>query len=215
MSSKKFPIIGVLAVFAIVGAFLLIRGSDDSGDKAGDVDAAFAADMVPHHEGAIEMAEIARRKAEKAEVVALADEIIAGQSAEIDTLASIHERLTGKPVGAAGGDGMGMPDSMMGMDMDMSALEEAQPFDREFIDQMIPHHQGAIHMAYLVLDEGDDRETIDLANAVIAAQSDEIDRMNRWRLKWYGAESPAGGVPERPAEGESMDQGESMEGMHH
>lgn len=214
MSSKKFPIIGVLAVFAIVGAFLLISGSDDSGDKTGDVDAAFAADMVPHHEGAIEMAQIARRKAEKAEIVSLAEEIIAGQSAEIETLGSIHERLTGKPVGA-GGDAMGMSDSMMGMDMDMSALEEARPFDREFIDQMIPHHQGAIHMAYMVLDEGDDQETIDLADAVIAAQSKEIDRMNRWRRQWYGAESPAGGVPERPAEGESMDQGDSMEGMHH
>ncbi|MBN8866522.1 MAG: DUF305 domain-containing protein [Solirubrobacterales bacterium] len=214
MSSNKFPIIGIVTVFAIVGAFLLIRGSDDS-DRTDSVDAAFAADMIPHHEGAISMARIAEEKAEHPQTVVLARGIVAGQSAEIEKLGSIYERLTGDRVDSAPADGMGMSDSDMGMDMDMSALEKARPFDREFIDQMIPHHQGAIRMAYMVLEDGEDEETVDLAEAVVAAQSKEIDQMNRWRLEWYGAESPAGGVPARPAAGEAMDSGHSMEGMNH
>lgn len=40
-----------------------------------------------------------------------------------------------------------MTDAQLGMAGDMSALDGAQPFDRAFIDAMVPHHQGAIRMA--------------------------------------------------------------------
>jgi uncharacterized protein (DUF305 family) len=60
---------------------------------------------------------------------------------------------------------------------------------------MIPHHQGAILMAQVVLERGSDGEIQELAEAIIAAQSREIEQMNEWRERWYGARSPAGGVP--------------------
>jgi uncharacterized protein (DUF305 family) len=43
----------------------------------------------------------------------------------------------------------------------------------------------------------------------VSAQSREIREMNRWRRQWYGAPSPAGGVPE---EGEAMGSGGEHEG---
>ena len=217
--TKKTLAAGIIVILVVVGAYVLISGSSDSGNSD-DADVAFAAQMVPHHEAAIEMAKLAQQKAEHPEITQLANNIVETQSSEIETLNSIHDRLT---KGSDSGDeSMGMSDSMMGMDMDMAALETADPFDREFIDQMIPHHQGAMRMAYAVLENGEDQETKDLANAVIAAQSKEIAQMNSWRTDWYGSPSPAGGVPTGPTGMESTDSGDmdsgdmgSMEGMDH
>src|SRR5690606_5422262 len=89
----------------------------------------------------------------------------------------------------------GMSAREMGMDMDPRALRGARPFDREFIDAMIPHHQGAIRMARMQLNGGDDAELQTLSGQVIEAQSVEIEKMNEWRTEWYGGPSPSGGVP--------------------
>ena len=91
---------------------------------------------------------------------------------------------------------MGMSQSQMGMDMDLPMLRRVQPFDREFIDMMVPHHQAAIVMARMELAGGDDAEAKALATEIIEAQSREIEQMNEWRTDWYGSPSPAGGVPD-------------------
>ena len=89
-------------------------------------------------------------------------------------------------------------------------LKNSKQFDKTFIDQMIPHHQGAIRMARVQLDKGKDPQLRKLATAIIAAQSKEIEQMNSWRMDWYGAESTAGGVP--PADEKVTD---DMPGMDH
>lgn len=82
-----------------------------------------------------------------------------------------------------------------GMDMQMSELEGADPFDREFIDLMVPHHQGAIRMARIELGRGKDSQLREIARGIVKAQTTEIRQMKKWRAAWYGASSPAGGVP--------------------
>lgn len=209
--SKKLIAAALGVGVAVVAAIVIFAGMDhhDSGSESG-TDAAFVSEMVPHHQGAIRMARLAREKAEHPEIVALADAIIASQSTEIDQMNGMDRRLSRE--GEAEGD-LGMSDSMMGMDMD--ALAKAKPFDREFIDEMIPHHQGAIHMARVALANGKDEEVRDLAEAIIVAQSAEIEKMNQWRTDWYGAPSPAGGVPaEEEDSGHDVDS-MSMESMDH
>lgn len=192
MSKGLIALVSVLGV-TLIAAVVIVAGMDhdDSTSDTG-IDTAFVSEMVPHHEGAIRMARLAQEKADHPEIVALADAIIASQSTEIDQMNRMRQRL---PHGDQHQATMGMDDSMMGMDMDMGALENAKPFDREFIDEMIPHHQGAIRMARMELSDGNDQEVKDLADAIIAAQSAEIEQMNQWRSDWYGAPSPAGGVP--------------------
>lgn len=90
---------------------------------------------------------------------------------------------------------LGLPMDAMGMSMQMSDLEGAKPFDRTFIDMMVPHHQGAIRMADAELEKGEDSDLKDLAKRIVAAQTKEIEEMNEWREAWYGGPSPAGGVP--------------------
>lgn len=181
-----------LAVAALAGC-----GDDDtSGDDGAQTDDAFLVEMAAHHEDAIEMAEIARAEAEHPQVRHLADDIVAAQGDEIDRMEAMHERLFDSPMNHDGMHSLAMDEHMMGMGMAPTALEGERPFDRAFIDAMIAHHQGAIRMARLVEERGDDPEVRELAEAVIGAQSAEIDEMNRWRMRWYGGESPAGGVPE-------------------
>jgi len=55
-------------------------------EGADDVDQAFAAAMIPHHEGAIEMAKLARERAQHEEIRLLADDIISAQEREIGIL---------------------------------------------------------------------------------------------------------------------------------
>jgi len=193
-------LVGALVAAVVAALVITVAGGDDTASAEG-VDRAFTAEMVPHHESAVDMAEEALERTKRPEIRSLAENIIRTQNEEISQMRALDQRLAddGVPKGS-----LGMDDSMMGMDMDATALKDAEPFDRAFIDMMIPHHQGAIQMARMELDMGTDAETRRLAEAIIAAQSKEIEQMNAWRREWYGATSPAGGVP-APGDGSSGD----------
>lgn len=192
MSTTRIRIIiGVLAA-ALAAVVVISVSSGDDTAKAAGTDRAFTSDMVPHHVSAVDMAEIAKQRSKRPEIQGLADDIISSQQKEIDQMRGIDARLkdAGEPKGK-----LGASDSMMGMSMDTGSLKTAAPFDRAFIDMMIPHHQGAIVMSRIELERGADGEAKKLAEEIIAAQTREIEQMNAWRKDWFGAASPAGGVP--------------------
>jgi uncharacterized protein (DUF305 family) len=70
-----------------------------------------------------------------------------------------------------------------------ATTSSAIPFDRAFIDAMVPHHRSAIEMAKVAQQSGlSSPELNGIALNIIDSQQQEIDRMLAWRKKWYGSE---------------------------
>ena len=80
-----------------------------------------------------------------------------------------------------------------GMDHDGTPTTAA-PYDAQFIDSMIMHHQGAIDMANQALKEAQKPEIKTLAQAVVKAQEAEIAQMRQWRQAWYPDLPDTGGT---------------------
>jgi uncharacterized protein (DUF305 family) len=76
-----------------------------------------------------------------------------------------------------------------GDDGEGGAGEQGQvPFDRAFIDAMVPHHQAAIEMATDAREAGlAAPELVEIADDIIATQQAEIDQMLEWREQWFGS----------------------------
>lgn len=176
-----------IAVVGILAASLSLSacsaGNTDAGRESppatsaesfNDQDVTFAQTMIQHHDQAIAMAQIILDKdGIDPKVIDLAEQIQAAQGPEID---QIQSWLTswGAP---AGGMDHGM-DGMMSDD-DMAALTTATGVEagQLFLRQMIEHHQGAIAMAQMELDDGKNPEATALAQKIVDAQSTEIDLM--------------------------------------
>jgi uncharacterized protein (DUF305 family) len=73
----------------------------------------------------------------------------------------------------------------MGMMMDPQELADKKPFDKVFIDAMIPHHQSAIDMAQVAHEKSKVPAIKDLAHNIMSAQQAEIEQMKQWRNEWY------------------------------
>ncbi len=63
-----------------------------------------------------------------------------------------------------------------------------QNIDQHFIEEMIPHHEGAIEMATLALERSTSDDILSLSRTIIDAQTREIVDMKRWYLEWFGTE---------------------------
>ena len=159
-------------------------------------DVMFSRMMIPHHEDAIEMAELAQTRSDNPDVKALAAQIQAAQQPEIEEmkgwLASWNEPTMPDGMGpdgmGQGGMGQGgnmpsgMPTGMPGGMMssgDMTKLEglSGSEFDREFLTMMTAHHETAITMAQAVQANGRHEPTKTLAANIIRSQTEEINQM--------------------------------------
>jgi uncharacterized protein (DUF305 family) len=147
-----------------------------------DADVMFAQMMIPHHEQAIEMSDIALDPTVGASdvVKALATRIKGAQDPEITTMKAF---LTTWKKGLTPDSSMNHSDMMSGMlsseDITkLSSLRGAE-FDRAWMAGMIAHHEGAIEMAKEVLKDGKDTAVKTLATAVATAQDTEILEMKK------------------------------------
>ena len=149
-----------------------------------DSDVSFAQQMIPHHQQAVEMADLALTRETSPEVKKLAEQIKAAQGPEIEMM-SMWLQSWGAPMEMgedhSGHDMGGMDMSGMMSDDDMQALADAQgaEFDRMWLEMMIAHHQGAISMAEQVKAASSNADVTSLAGAVMTGQAEEIDTMQK------------------------------------
>ncbi len=79
---------------------------------------------------------------------------------------------------------------MMGNNQNTGSSQMMGSIDKHFIEQMIPHHDGAVAMATLALEKSKRPEIKTLANAIIEAQNKEIVDMRSWYKNWFGKNVP-------------------------
>jgi len=150
------------------------------GAEANAADVMFAQMMVPHHEQAIEMADVLLAKdGIGPELVDLAEQIKAAQGPEIETLTGWLEAWGAEPAADGhGGMGDGTGDGMMTAG-DLQALDDARGADAErlFLEQMVVHHEGAVDMARTEVSDGEHADAVAMAQSVVDTQTDEIQQM--------------------------------------
>lgn len=187
-------VITLIALVVLAITLSACGGDEDSNQPvAGNqADAMFVNAMIPHHQGAIDMAKIAKAKSKRDEVLNLAEAIVTTQQAEIETLEQMKSDLPDTM------SSMMDDNAMSQMRQDTADLEKADDFDSAFIAAMIPHHQSAIEMAEMVTNSGASPEVAKLAQAIIAAQTDEIEMMEKWSVDWYGTTPETGSTGSMP-----------------
>jgi uncharacterized protein (DUF305 family) len=192
--SSRTRILTAFAAVILVVSACAPQTPHNPASKNNTFDRQFIEMMVPHHQAALEMAEIAQERAEHAEVKEMAEAIITVQAEEIDQMLGWLEAWYGtretppmnKMPMFTGMEGMAHGAHTMDMAADVEALRNApEPFDLAFIDYMILHHESALDAANAALEQAGQPEIIAMAEAILAVQQDEIDQMRAWRATWY------------------------------
>lgn len=149
-----------------------------SSSASNDADVMFAQMMIPHHEQAIELADLALNPAAGASeaIKQLAAQIKANQDPEIAFMTTWLDTRNESLMADDGVDHSSMMSGMLSLE-DLDALRRltGTEFDRAWIAAMIAHHEGAVQMAETVQRDGDDEEIATLAADIIAAQTAEIE----------------------------------------
>jgi len=150
----------------------------DHGSASGGLDQKFVTGMLPHHQAALDMANVELQKGKNPQVKALAQTIIDDQTREqglMRSVAASHSWDTSS---------MSMsPEQLMGQPIEMGMSQMAADVaagadtDRAFLQLMIPHHAMAVVMAQTEAKHGTEPQLKQLATSIVAAQAREIGKM--------------------------------------
>ena len=153
--------------------------------SANEADAEFVRMMIPHHHQALVMSGLASDRTGNAEVLALADRIVAEQTVEIGTMQQwqafngfdvtdpvvAYEAMMQNPAMI----------EMMGMatqaELELLATLSGGAFDELFLRLMIDHHQGAVDMCVRVMTDGQEPVLQSMATEMLTTQSTQIVQM--------------------------------------
>jgi uncharacterized protein (DUF305 family) len=162
---------------------------------SGDVDHDFTAMMIPHHQGAIDMAQAELQYGRNQKLLRIAQEIVVEQLQEIAAMRlavgepasptwvtnEAHDAPAAAPSQKAspGGDAPFLKLSNAAMDKMMTdmAVSPTGDIDHDFVAMMVPHHQGAIDMAQAELQYGQNPQLKTVAQEIIVGQMQEIALM--------------------------------------
>jgi uncharacterized protein (DUF305 family) len=144
-------------------------------------DVAFATNMIPHHQQAVELAALVPDRSTNADLQQLAKQISAAQQPEIDVMKVFLVQWNENPDTNSGHAGHG--NTMQGM-VDAATMTKLQSlngaeFDKLWLESMIGHHQGAIEMAKAEIANGDNVDAKTLAKNIVTTQEAEIGQMKQ------------------------------------
>ena len=188
IDKRTGTLLGLVIVLALAVIFLLAGNSStsmnhsDHGSMMNDEEAAstytsselmFAQMMIPHHQQALTMSELALKTSKNEEVLALAKQIRDAQTPEIKQMQTWLD-VSDAPV--AHNHSMEMGGMLTEKELAELASATGATFDQLFLKGMIAHHEGAIHMAYMIKDTANS-EVKQLYTNIVRSQSAEIETM--------------------------------------
>jgi uncharacterized protein (DUF305 family) len=144
-------------------------------------DVAFATNMIPHHQQAVDLSALVPDRSTNPDLIALAQRISAAQQPEINVMKVFLVQWNENPDTNSGHAGHG--NTMAGM-VDATTMTKLQSlngaeFDKLWLESMISHHQGAIEMAKAEIANGDNVDAKALANQIVTTQEAEIGQMKQ------------------------------------
>ena len=169
-----------------------------------DLDVLYIDILIPHHESAVTMAEIAQARSTRPEVVSLAAGIAAARSAELEQLRTWREtwypdvpgltetqlfaglETKASSPGRGGAPGLDDLTTAGAAEAIVELCTETDLLDLAFIDHMVEHLTGAVLISELVAVEAVHPELAAFARTVVDTQGAQIATMLGWRDAWYG-----------------------------
>lgn len=190
----RYIIIGI-SMMLMIG---MVNADEPTDGRAGRAEVRFLEGMIDHHQMALDMATDCLINAQTEAVITLCNDVITAQSAEIaqmqawllewyeieytpmsmqDMEAMMPPQNQGHTGGMHGGHSEHRdPPMMMGMMAGLSRLEGID-YEIAWLEAMIDHHDDALHMAERILLRAEHADLITLAEAIISAQTAEIEYM--------------------------------------
>ena len=169
----KIPRVAIVAALVVAGVALFIANGNTNRSTHNSTDVMFAQMMIPHHQQAIDMADMALNPSRHAseELRNLASEMKTAQTMEVAKLTQLLQQW-GEPIVMHHHEDM--QDGMLSSD-ELSALSKKQglTFDQSWARAMIVHHRGALSMVR-AFDTGASLEIQKLNRDIVTAQGQEI-----------------------------------------
>lgn len=150
--------------------------------KTGDPSLDFLYEMIPHHEAAVSMSENLLDYGTNPEVRQLATTITREQLLGIKQMKALLDQLKSNPQVDKNKEKEYLKAYEAIYKKMMDEMEKTEPtgnIDRDFLEEMIPHHEGAIAMAANILNYTSNKELQKIANQIIANQSKQVKQMKK------------------------------------
>jgi uncharacterized protein (DUF305 family) len=174
-SSDTINAAEVNAVKAAMGKMMhKMHGAKPTGNN--DID--FAAMMLEHHKGAVDMSKVEVSQGKNAAMKAFAQKVLDDQNKEIDFMLDFISRAPKTPSSNSADFRNALNGSMMAMMDDNTTVYNE--IDKDFAVQMIPHHQSAVDMAKVYLQYGQEANLKTLSLNIISSQEKDINCLKQW-----------------------------------
>ncbi|MBX1886317.1 DUF305 domain-containing protein [Campylobacter peloridis] len=146
--------------------------------QSNDIERDFLANMIPHHQGAIDSSKLLLEHTKSEEMKKIAQNIIKAQEKEIQEFQEILDKNLYKKTELSEEDYKKFvqeeKELMQKMMILMSAVKESKNINKDFLEAMIAHHQGAVDASKQILFYSKDETIREIAKKIILDQEKEI-----------------------------------------
>ena len=150
--------------------------------KTGDPSLDFLYEMIPHHEGAVSISENYLDHGNNEDIRRIATTIIQQQLSDIKQMKALLNQLKSNPQVDKKQEKEYLKGYEAAYKKMMEKMEDAEPtgnINQDFLEEMIPHLEGAVAMAANLLKYTNNKDLQKIANQIIANQSMQIKQMKK------------------------------------